>query len=154
MANWLRPLLEPIASWFNSLGIPTPIISWGHPAMMAIVVFVLGSYVGLTGWRVRKVNDAESAKSHKVLAPMMFAFMAIGSTGGLLALVMRGEPIMSSPHFWTGTGVLLLLSANAAIALLGFKGGTLRQAHAYIGSTALCLAFLHAVFGLKLGLSI
>ncbi|MGF1537754.1 MAG: DUF4079 domain-containing protein [Elainellaceae cyanobacterium] len=154
MANWLRPLLEPIASWFNSLGIPSPIVNWGHPAMMAIVVFVLGSYVGLTGWRIRAVKDAESRKSHKILAPMMSAFMAMGSTGGLLALVMRGEPIMNSPHFWTGAGVLLLLSANAAIALLGFKGGSLRRAHAYIGSTALSLAFLHALFGLKLGLSL
>lgn len=154
MANWLRPLLEPIASWFSSLGIPAPIINWGHPAMMAIVVFVMGSFVGLTGWRIRTANDAESRKSHKIMAPMMLAFMALGSTGGLLALVMRGEPIMNSPHFWTGMGVLLLLGLNAAIALAGFKGGSLRKAHAYIGSTALCLAFLHAVFGLRLGLSI
>ena len=168
MADWLRPLLEPIASWFSSLGIPAPIVNWGHPLMMAIVVFVMGSFVGLTGWRIRTVNDDESRKSHKIMAPMMFAFMAMGSTGGLLALVMRGEPIINSTHFWTGMTVLGLLSLNGAIALLGFKGGSLRQgllqlhrdlislrqAHAYIGSAALCVAFVHALFGLKLGLSL
>ena len=154
MADWLRPLLEPIASWFSSLGIPAPIVNWGHPLMMAIVVFVMGSFVGLTGWRIRTVNDDESRKSHKIMAPMMFAFMAMGSTGGLLALVMRGEPIINSTHFWTGMTVLGLLSLNGAIVLLGFKGGSLRQAHAYIGSAALCVAFVHALFGLKLGLSL
>ena len=154
MADWLRPLLEPIASWFSSLGIPAPIVNWGHPLMMAIVVFVMGSFVGLTGWRIRTINDDESRKSHKIMAPMMFAFMAMGSTGGLLALVMRGEPIINSTHFWTGMTVLGLLSLNGAIALLGFKGGSLRQAHAYIGSTALCVAFLHALFGLKVGLAL
>lgn len=47
--------LEPIASEFRSLGIPEPIVHWGHPLMMAIVVFVMGSFIGLTGWRGRLV---------------------------------------------------------------------------------------------------
>ncbi len=47
----LTEVLEPIAAQFRSLGIPEPIVHWGHPLMMAIVVFVMGSFVGFAGWR-------------------------------------------------------------------------------------------------------
>ncbi|MEB3356743.1 MAG: DUF4079 domain-containing protein [Synechococcales bacterium] len=153
-------LLEPIAAWFRSLGVPEPIVHWGHPLMMGIVVFVLGSYVGLAGWRIRTVSDpdtiAKSKKDHRILAPMMAGFMAAGYTGGVLSLVMQRQPIFESPHFWTGSAVLILLAMNGAIALFGFgkDTSTARTAHAYLGSTALCLMFLHAILGLKLGLAI
>lgn len=156
----LKELLEPIAAWFRSLGIPEPIVHWGHPLMMGIVVFVMGSFVGLAGWRGRITADKEVAVdnliAHRALAPWMFGFMAAGYTGGLLSLVMQQKPILESPHFWTGSIVLLLLLMNGAIALFGFgkDRGTLRTAHAYLGSTALCLMFLHAVLGLRLGLAI
>ena len=42
----LSELLEPIAAWFRSLGIPEPIVDWGHPVMMAIVVFVITQVAG------------------------------------------------------------------------------------------------------------
>ncbi|MBE9179586.1 DUF4079 domain-containing protein [Oculatella sp. LEGE 06141] len=156
----LSDLLEPIATWFDGLGIPEPIVHWGHPVMMAIVVFVMGSFVGLTGWRGRAVLEpTESAKSradHRTMAPLMFLFISLGATGGLLSLVMQDQPILESPHFWTGLAVIGLLAVNAVIAFAGFgkDKGTLRTVHAYLGSTALCLLFLHALLGLKLGLSI
>lgn len=159
MSN-VNELLEPIANQFRRMGIPEPIVHWGHPLMMAIVVFVMGSFVGLAGWRGRIVDDkataSKSLASHRTLAPWMFAFMAAGYTGGVLSLVMQHQPIMKSPHFWTGSIVLLLLLINGAIALSGFGGNkaTLRTVHAYLGSTALCILFMHAVLGLKLGLSI
>jgi hypothetical protein len=159
MAN-LSQLLEPIASQFRNLGIPEPIVHWGHPLMMAIVVFVMGSFVGLAGWRGRVVVDKDAAiqsrVAHRKLAPWMFLFMAAGYTGGVLSLVMQHQPILDSPHFWTGSSVLILLAANGAISLSGFGGDRLmlRTIHAYLGSTALCLLFLHAVLGLKLGLAI
>ncbi|MGL5924577.1 DUF4079 domain-containing protein [Chroococcidiopsis sp.] len=152
--------MEPIAAWFRSLGIPEPIVHWGHPLMMGIVVFVMGSFVGLAGWRSRIVADKavamENAIAHRTLAPWMFGFMAAGYTGGLLSLVMQQQPILESPHFWTGSIVLLLLLVNGTLALFGFgkDKGTLRTVHAYLGSTALCLMFLHAVLGLRLGLAI
>ena len=31
----------------TSLGIPEPIVHWGHPLMMGIVVFVMGSAVAI-----------------------------------------------------------------------------------------------------------
>lgn len=155
----LSDLLEPIAGWFRSLGMPDPIVQWGHPLMMGIVVFVMGSFVGWSGWRGRVAPDKDVAiarrTDHRKLAPWMFLFMALGYTGGLLSLVMQRQPILESPHFWTGSIVLVLLAINGLLAV-NFNGdrAKLRTAHAYLGTTALCLMFLHAVLGLKLGLSI
>ncbi|ARV59215.1 hypothetical protein BZZ01_11775 [Nostocales cyanobacterium HT-58-2] len=155
----LSQVLEPIAAWFRSLGIPYPVVHWGHPVMMGIVIFVMGTYVGIAGWRGRLAQDKDvamkSRSDHRKLAPWMFLFMALGYTGGLLSLVMQHQPILQSPHFWTGSIVLLLLLINGAISLSGFAGNNaaLRILHAYLGSTALCVMFLHAALGLKLGMS-
>lgn len=158
----LRELLEPIADWFSSLGTPEPIVHWGHPLMMAIVVFVMGSFVGLAGWRGRLMTETNtevaiaSSADHRKIAPLMYFFLAAGYTGGVLSLVMQHEPILSSPHFWTGSTVLILLTINAIIAATGFMGNKAisRTIHAYVGSIALGILFIHAILGLKLGLSI
>ncbi|MFB2982819.1 DUF4079 domain-containing protein [Microseira sp. BLCC-F43] len=156
----LLNLLEPIGDIFRSMGIPQPVVHWGHPLMMAIVVFVMGSFVGLAGWRGRTIADeataAKSRMEHRKLAPWMFLFMATGYTGGVLSLVMQHQPILESPHFWTGSIVLLLLAINGLISVTGFGGNkaSLRTVHAYLGSVALVVVFIHAVLGLKLGLAI
>jgi Protein of unknown function (DUF4079) len=157
----LQDALEPIADWFSSLGVPEPIIHWGHPAMMGIVLFVMGSFAGITGWQGRtlaeKDPEASAAKraEHRKVAPLMFLFIAMGYTGGVLSLVMQGEPIFESPHFWTGSTIIGLLSINALLAATNFGGqGVLRSAHAYIGSAALALFVVHAFLGVNLGLSI
>jgi Protein of unknown function (DUF4079) len=158
MVNWSE-LLEPIAAWFRSLGLPEPITHWGHPLMMAIAVFVMGSFVGLAGWRGRLVEDQDAAlksrSNHRKLAPWLFFFLAAGYTGGVLSLVMQHQPILESPHFFTGSIVLLLLVVNGAISLSGFAGNKaiLRTVHAYLGSAALSILFLHALLGFKLGTS-
>ncbi|NEQ28997.1 MAG: DUF4079 domain-containing protein, partial [Microcoleus sp. SIO2G3] len=54
----ITQLLEPIANQFRGLRIPDPIVHWGHPLMMAIVVFVMGSFIGLAGWRGRVIADS------------------------------------------------------------------------------------------------
>ncbi len=66
------------------------------------------------------------------------------------------EPILESPHFITGTIALILLATNGAIAATAFakEKGLFRNIHAYLGSAALGLLFLHGLLGLKLGLSI
>lgn len=160
MNTTLTEFLEPIAQQFRQLGIPEPIVHWGHPFFMAIVIFVMGSFVGLAGWRGRLLTDAaEKAKNladHRRIAPLMTLFLAMGYTGGLLSLVMQKQPLLESPHFWTGSAVLGLLFLNGTISLTGFGGNqaALRTAHAYLGSAILCLLFFHALLGLKLGLSI
>lgn len=156
LIEWIKPLAE----WFQSLGFPEFIVHWGHPAMMGIVVFVMGSFVGLTGWRGRELEDspaaAQSRADHRSIASLMFVFMTLGYTGGVISLVMQEQTVFESSHFWTGSVVILLLGVNAAIALTGFGRGKpmLRSLHAYLGSTALCVMFLHTLLGLKLGLAI
>ncbi len=156
----LTEILEPIAQAFKNLGVPQPVVHWGHPFFMAIVIFMMGSFVGLAGWRGRLITDSttslKSFDDHRKLAPLMTAFLAAGYTGGLLSLVMQGKPVLESPHFLTGSAVLTLLFINAAIAVSGFSGNKpfLRNAHAYLGSATLCLMFFHAALGLKLGLAI
>lgn len=156
----LSQLLEPIAEQFRSLGIPEPITHWGHPVMMGIVVFVMGGFVGFAGWRGRVLTDEVAASqlrvAHRRVALWMFLFMSMGATGGLLSLVMQHQPVLESPHFWTSAIILLLLGANGAISMFGFKTGkpVMRTAHAYLGTAALAIMVVHAVLGIKLGLAI
>ncbi|MEL7067832.1 MAG: DUF4079 domain-containing protein [Cyanobacteria bacterium J06555_13] len=155
----LRGCLEPIASWFAQFGLPEPIVHWGHPVMMGIVVFVMGGFAAYSGWQGRLATESgvavEQKQQHAKVAPLMYLFIVLGATGGILSLVMQGEPILDSPHFWTGMGAIALLTTNAVIAATKFGKGsqTLRTAHAYIGSTALAVLLVHVVFGVQLGLS-
>ena len=161
MSN-LRASLEPIADWFNTLGTPEPIVHWGHPLMMATVAFVMGGAAALAGWRGRTLATTNSEVAiknkadHRKIAPLMYVFLVLGYTGGVLSLVMQGQPILESRHFITGTIVISLLTVNALIAATGFIGNkaTARTIHAYVGSVALIIMVVHAAFGLKLGLSI
>lgn len=158
MANFSE-FLELIAQWFSGLGIPEPIVHWGHPLMMGIVVIAMGSAAGIAGWQGRLATDVEIASknrdAHRKIAPLMFLFMALGFTGGVLSLVMQHQPIFESSHFWTATLVLGLLAFNGILAVTGFGGNKLiRTIHAYVGTVALVLMVIHGFLGLKLGLSI
>ncbi len=81
----LAEILDPIAQVFKNLGVPQPIVHWGHPFFMSIVIFTMGSFVGLAGWRGRLVTDTSAAMKsrddHRKLAPLMTAFLAAGYTG-------------------------------------------------------------------------
>jgi fucose 4-O-acetylase-like acetyltransferase len=160
MGETIRPFLQPIADWFSGFNTPEPIVHWGHPLMMGIVVFVMGSFVAIAGWRGRVSEEAEKAienrKTHRKLAPWLFLFISMGYTGGVLSLVMQKQPILESPHFWTGSIVIFLLALNGLISITGFGGNkdSLKTVHAYLGSAAIILLFVHAFFGLNLGLSI
>jgi fucose 4-O-acetylase-like acetyltransferase len=120
----------------------------------------MGSTVAYTGWQGRLASDKEvalkSRSSHRQIAPWMFLFMALGYTGGLLSLVMQKQPILESPHFWTGTALLGVLAINGLIAFSGFAGNkdALRITHAYLGTLAISIMLIHGILGLKLGLSI
>ncbi len=88
--------------------------------------------------------------------------MPAGYTDSVSSLIMQ-QPILEKLHFWMGSIVLLLLLMNGTLAKLtedlaltgfGNNKAALRTVHAYLGSTALCLLFLHALLGLKLDLEI
>lgn len=159
MEALIKAILGPGADLFNSLNVPDPIVHWGHPLMMGIVVLVMGGSAAVAGWRGRITEDAtvkqESLEKHKKVVLFMFLFILLGYTGGLMSLLMQGQPILQSSHFWTGTIAIGLIGINGLISLAGFGGKTeLRTAHAYLGTVALGLLLLHGVFGLNLGLSI
>lgn len=160
MVSSVRALLQPIANWFAGFGMPEPIVHWGHPAMMGIVVFVMGTVAAWAGWQIRlgkkAASTGEKRSLHRRLALWMFTFITLGYTGGVLSLVMQGQPIFESPHFWTGSLVIGLLGLNGAISMTKFGGGkaALRTAHAYLGSLAMVILFVHAFLGLRLGLAI
>jgi hypothetical protein len=155
----LNEILEPIASQFRSLGMPEPIVHWGHPLMMGIVIVAMGTTAGVTGWKGRVATDTAVAddnfSNHRKIAPLMSLFLALGYTGGLLSLVIQKQNVLESPHFWTGSVILILLALQGSLSLSGFWGNqSLRTVHAYLGSTTLAVLLVHAAFGLKLGLSI
>ena len=156
----LVKILQPAADFFGGLGVPEPIVHWGHPAMMGIVAFIMGSGVAIAGWKARTSEDAEEASKsremHRKAAPLMAIFLISGYSGGLLSLVMQGKPVMESPHFLTGSAVVAILLINGGLATFGFKGegDGARKAHAYLGSALMVLLVAHAALGLKLGLSI
>lgn len=160
LGTQLSQTLEPIAAWFRTFNTPEPIIHWGHPLMMGIVAFVMGSYIAYAGWQGRLAQDKDAQikyrADHRKLAPFMTLFITLGYTGGLLSLVMQNKPILQSPHFWTGSVVVLLLWTNGFISLTNFGGNKsgLRMTHAYLGTLIMLLLVVHAAFGLKLGLSI
>lgn len=128
--------------------------------MMGIVILAMGSTAAYAGWKIRSFEKPEEStdtrKLHKRVALWMTTFIAMGYTGGLLSLVMQGKPILESPHFWTGTAIVGMLGLNGAISMSKFGGGkdSLKLTHAYLGSAAVGLMLVHAVLGLKLGLSI
>lgn len=160
MKETIREILQPAADFFSGFNTPELIVHWGHPLMMGIVIFAMGSFVGLTGWNSR-INETQEVKEksksdHRKLAPWLFLFITMGYSGGVLSLIMQGQEIFSSSHFWTGTAVIGLLGLNGVISLSGFGGNkeTLRSIHAYLGSFALLVMVVHAILGLKLGLSI
>ncbi|WP_373542211.1 DUF4079 domain-containing protein [Chamaesiphon sp.] len=162
MGENLSLLLEPLASQFRALNLPTLLTQWGHPFFMSIVMFAMGGYGAYAGWkgRILTASDPElaiaSKAEHRKIMPVMFAFMAIGATGGILSLVIQKHAIMASPHFLTGSIVLTFLAINSLISVTGFGGNKpeLRKVHAYFGSTIGVLMVVHALMGLKLGLSI
>jgi hypothetical protein len=119
----------------------------------------MGSFVAWSGWRSRLATDVQIGKqnraSHRLLAPSMTLFMALGFIGGVLSLMMQDRAIFQSTHFWTGLAVLGLLFFNGLISMTKFGGekASLRTAHAYIGSLAVVFMLIHMAFGIQLGLS-
>lgn len=65
--------IEAIANWFNTLGTPEPIVHWGHPVMMGIVVVAMGSAVAWAGWRGRTlvtINQEWQSKIKPIIAKL------------------------------------------------------------------------------------
>ncbi|GLC36896.1 hypothetical protein PLESTB_000180900 [Pleodorina starrii] len=153
-------VLKPQADYFATLDLPEPLVHWGHPGNMAVVLFAMGGYgAAYLGWQIRTSTDGEvvaKAKDmHPKLAAGMFFFFSLGAMGGMMSLIMQGKPIFESPHVWTGLAGLGLLGVQSLLPLAFASGtGEARTAHAYLGSAIMALFLAHAALGLQLGLSI
>jgi hypothetical protein len=162
MGEQLSQALEPLAAVFRGLNLPEVITHWGHPFFMSIVMFLMGGYGAYAGWKGRLLREtdkdaaAKLRNDHGKIMSGMALFMAIGATGGILALVIQKQPVLTSPHFVTGMTVLFMLLLNALVSFTGFAGQNpaVRKAHAYFGSVILIVMLAHAAAGLKLGLAI
>ena len=155
--NPIRALLEPQAQFFSTLNLPEPLIHWGHPANMAVVLFAMGGYGSWLGWQIRLSDDADMIEKAKDMHPKlvggMAAFFAVGALGGMMSLLMQGKDIFSSPHFVSGVSGLVLLALQAMMPLFFQDDPNARGIHAYLGTGIMALFVVHAALGLQLGLS-
>jgi Protein of unknown function (DUF4079) len=162
MGEQLAQALEPLASIFRDLNLPAPLTHWGHPFFMSIVMFLMGGFSISAAWQGRLLTAtdptaaAQKKSEHSKIISVTVLLMAIGATGGILSLVIQKHAIMESPHFGTGMTMLGLLFLNGAVSFSGFGGNNpaLRKGHAYFGSFIVIVMIVHAIAGLKLGLSI
>lgn len=153
--------LEKVAESFR--GMPEPLIQYGHPAMMAILVFAMGFPGAYIGWQGRlnenKREGVNQKKLHENVMLGFFLFAFLGSTGGTLSVAVQGFDIWESPHAISALVVLLLLAANSLIAYTGFTIGTDgtpkgrlqgRKLHSYFGIAVMGAFLVHAGLGVKL----
>mmetsp|Transcript_10595 Transcript_10595/g.65311 ORF Transcript_10595/g.65311 Transcript_10595/m.65311 type:complete len:336 (-) Transcript_10595:820-1827(-) len=159
LADGIQSALQPAADTFNTLGLPDWLVHWGHPGNMAIVLLAIGGYGSYLGWQLRNPEaDQEvlelAAEKHPQLMGLMFFFFAVGASGGLLAEIMGGKPVLTSAHATTAFLGLALLGFQAMLPLLFEDQPNLRTAHAYLGSGIMLVFLVHAGLGLQHGLAI
>ncbi|XP_028556343.1 uncharacterized protein LOC110106352 isoform X2 [Dendrobium catenatum] len=115
------PFVELVKTW----NLPGWLVHWGHPGNMAVVLFAMGGYGSYLGFRIRLSKNAEEKAMAKNLHPKlligMFFFFALGSTGGITALLTSDKPILESPHAVSGLMGLSLLTIQTILPAL-FEG--------------------------------
>lgn len=158
-AEGLRQALLPQAEYFKTLNLPEPLVHWGHPGNMLVVLLAMGGYGAVyLGWQIRLSNDEatiiKAKDMHPKLSLGMTIFFALGAVGGMLSLVMQDKPIFESTHVWTGLLGLTLLGIQAMLPLFFLDDRGTRDIHAYLGTGIFALFLVHAYLGLQLGLSI
>ncbi|KAI8476330.1 MAG: hypothetical protein J3K34DRAFT_401945 [Monoraphidium minutum] len=157
-AEGLARALAPTAELFNTFGLPEPLIHWGHPGNMAVVLLAMGGYGSWLGWQIRLSDDGDLVAKAKDLHPKLlggaFVFFALGASGGMLSLIMQGKPILESPHAVTGLTGLGLLALQAMLPLFFAEEPGARTAHAFFGTGIMGLLVIHMFLGIQLGLSI
>jgi Protein of unknown function (DUF4079) len=150
--------LQPAADTFNSYNLPAPLVQFGHPGNMAVVLLAMGGYGTYLGWQVRlSDNPAIIAKAkdlHPKLALGMTVFFSLGAIGGLTSLVMQGKPLFQSPHAFTGIIGLLLLYLQGMLSLFFEDDPAARSIHAYFGTGIMVLFAVHMTLGINLALSL
>ena len=153
-------LLQKVADSFGTLGMPSWLVEWGHPAMMTFMVLGMGTPGAVVGWKGRlNENKKEGVQQKKLHENIMLAFFLLaflGGTGGTLSVAMQGFDIWESPHFISAVTVLALLGLNSIIAYSGFTIGTDgtpkgriqgRKFHSYFGVATMTAFLVHGILG-------
>merc|ERR1719152_121913 len=122
----------------------------------------MGGYGAFLGWQTRFGNgnqefpltlgDTARELHPKLMGAALFFFL-LGGQGGLVLLATAGQPILASTHSSTAVIGISLLVAQAALGATMGGSELGRTAHAYLGSATLLALFVHAFYGLQLGLS-
>eukprot|EP00190_Bangiopsis_sp_CCMP1999_P004975 CAMPEP_0198737752 /NCGR_PEP_ID=MMETSP1475-20131203/68027_1 /TAXON_ID= ORGANISM="Unidentified sp., Strain CCMP1999" /NCGR_SAMPLE_ID=MMETSP1475 /ASSEMBLY_ACC=CAM_ASM_001111 /LENGTH=210 /DNA_ID=CAMNT_0044501621 /DNA_START=71 /DNA_END=703 /DNA_ORIENTATION=- len=152
--------LQKVGAAFDSMGIPAPIIKWGHPAAMGTMIAFMGIPGAAIGWLGRLSEDKKRGVSLKQLHEnVMVAFLLLafaGASGGTLSTVEQGIDIWQSTHFKSAVLVLGLLTANAVLAYSGFGTNPKsrvqgRKVHAYLGAATMVTLLVHGAIGFAHG---
>ncbi|GJQ15015.1 hypothetical protein GpartN1_g6806.t1 [Galdieria partita] len=149
-------VIQRIADYFKTLGIPESVEKYGHPVMMAIMIVFLGGATAYYGWMGRlnpdKKKGVKQKSFHSNLATAFWLLAFAGASGGTLSVAMQGYPVWKSPHALSAFAVLLGLTVNAWIAFSGFgttptKRMSGRKVHAYLGTVTMVLLLFHSILG-------
>jgi len=150
-------VIQKVADYVDTLGLPRFVIKWGHPAMMGLMVAGMGMPGAAFGWAGRLGKGKDSLKMKSLHEQVMIAFWLLafaGALGGSLSLAEQGHEIwtLQDPHFVSSLAVLGLLTINAVYAYSGFGGTTPqeklkgRTVHAYLGAVSSPRPPKHIVF--------
>ncbi|KAK4528063.1 hypothetical protein GAYE_SCF48G5997 [Galdieria yellowstonensis] len=152
-------VIQRVADYFKTLGIPENVEKYGHPVMMAIMIAFLGGATAYYGWMGRLNPDKKKGVSQKAfhanLATVFWLLAFAGASGGTLSVAMQGYPVWKSPHALSALAVLLGLTANAWIAFSGFGNTPAtrqngRKVHAYLGTAVMALLLVHSALGFSI----
>lgn len=163
-------LVDPLTGYLNAVGIPvinalSPpewIVHWFHALNMGTVLFAMGGYGTVLGWKIRAGEGNEETMGpqadtvrelHPKLMFGMWGFFLLGGQGGLVFTLLEKRPFLESPHAISALAGIGLLTAQAVLGAT-MKGSPLaRTGHAYLGSSLMAVFFVHAGLGLANGLS-
>ncbi|KAJ8903071.1 hypothetical protein NDN08_006386 [Rhodosorus marinus] len=158
-------VIQKVADYVDTLGLPPFVIKWGHPAMMGFMVAGMGMPGAAFGWAGRLGKGKDSVKMKNLHEQVMIAFWLLafaGALGGSLSLAEQGYEIwtLQDPHFVSTLAVLGLLTFNAVYAYSGFGGTTPqerlkgRTVHAYVGALTMGVFVVHGVLGFMGGMAL
>lgn len=159
-------VIQRLADYFKTLSIPEPVVEYGHPVMMTIMVAAMGLGGAYLGWAGRLNPDKRAGvKQKQTHATIMGAFTLLaflGASGGMLSVAMQGFPVGQSAHSLSAVLVLVLLTFNGIYAGTGFGAGNKRgkeateamaqgrRLHAYLGAFIVGALLLHAFLGAQI----
>lgn len=155
--------VQKIAGAFQTLNMPEPLVSYGHPAMMGFMVLGMGLPGAVIGWQGRLNEDkrkgVEQKKLHENIMLAFFLLAILGGSGGTLSTAMQGFDIWETAHAKSALLVLLLLGANSLLAYSGFTIGNDgtpkgrrqgRKLHSYFGIAVMAVFAIHAFLGVQI----